>query len=230
MKSKLYVGKGKTNIISTRDQNPTQKRENKMPSERTLARKAKTREANRNLFTKTQGTTGFELTLKRDSPVSINAILNHVAEAVNHKLPKSLVGNHPPAETAILYRQLQIAVRDNHEAPTFRCNDPLCRHEFQLPILACCPGCGSNVEYKVPHLAMETNGIKAAHKLLDKLFPNLQQTDHSINFEGAIISISGEIARIIVQYVDPKQRKQCLDEIDELMQKVQGSLEATGQS
>jgi hypothetical protein len=61
------------------------------------------------------------------------------------------------------------------------------------------------------------------------MYPNLQHVEQEVNYEGAIISISGEIARIIVQYVPAAHRKKCLDEIDTLMQKIQANADAAGE-
>lgn len=194
-------------------------------AEQTKKSKARARAANRNILSAQQATEANVLKIPTYKS-RLNRILDFIQEQTAGKIPAYEAHKHPPAETALLFRQYQIATRDNMEAPTFRCHNPECRHEFMLPALADCPACGTECEYQVPNVAMEANTIKAAHKLLDKLFPNLNHNDNTVNFQGAVVSISGEIARIIVQHVPADRRRQCLDEIDALFQKVQGAFDA----
>lgn len=201
-----------------------------MPSQKAKKpiRQKKAREANRNLFTDRQADANrdFLNPVKVTKKRGIGHILNLISREVLPKITIADAMTADPAATALLFAEYKRATRDNMEAPTFRCS---CRNEFQIPVSAQCPQCGLMVDYQVPNLSMESNSIKSAHKLLDKIYPNLQHTDNTINFEGAIVSISGEIARIIVQYVPGDNRRKCLDEIDNLFQKVQASFDAANE-
>ncbi|CAK0764257.1 hypothetical protein CCP3SC15_300007 [Gammaproteobacteria bacterium] len=193
------------------------------------SQKKKARQANRKLFTERQGEANrdFLNPAKVFKKRSIGQILNLISREVLPSITTKAATTADPAATALLFSQYKIAVRDNMEPPSIHC--PQCQTTTVIPAVGQCKECGTNVDFTVPNIAMENNSIKAAQKLLDKMYPNLQHNDNTINFEGAIISISGEIARIIVQYVPAAERKKCINEIENLFQKVQNSFDAAAE-
>jgi len=73
----------------------------------------------------------------------------------------------------------------------------------------------------MPHVQMESNQVKALSELASRQIPKMHSVSTEINIKHTIEGASGEIARIIIEYVPPEKRVECLARIRALLEAFQ---------
>lgn len=160
---------------------------------------------------------------KRTLNLTLTAVERGIQESGRH-IPAHYRGD--PVVNLVMHRLVETAVRDNSEYPLVYC--PTCRKRHHVNATAKCPVHCKEHHPELPVAGIDANGEKnsilAGTKIMDKVFPNLQNVNQRIEINETITTVSAELVKIVIDFVpDQDKRRECFQKMQELLAHAQAT-------